>query len=170
MKKRNASKILLVIAGLFALIGLFCMFANAFYEGDTSTDAQVRNNVFWIMFGWESKNGQTGGSVVVPLVVAFTMLLVTIILPFFAIPLKKKGTTIICLCEAALSIATGVLFFFTVDFYVAANPQWFTTHTIDATGITSIGPGCICVIVFSFLAAASAILACLLANNKQERN
>lgn len=169
MKKRNATKILLIIAALFVIIGIFCMFADAFFEGDQDTGMNPRNNVFWIMFGTETKNGQTGYSVTVPLVIDFCLLLLAAIIPFFSIPLKKKGTSIVCIIEAILTITVGVMFFFAVDFFVAANPQWFTSHSINDTGVTTIGTGCICVIVFSFLAAACAILGLLLANKKEER-
>lgn len=170
MKKRNGTKILLVIAALLAIVGIFCMFAAAFYEGDSDTGGSVRGNVFKIMFGVETKNGQPGYSVVVPLVIGFCLLLLAAILPFFAIPAKKKGTNIICLLEAALGIGTGVLFFMAPSFYVSANPYWFDQHTIGETGGATLGPGCICVIVFAFLVAAAAILALLVSNKKKERN
>lgn len=155
MKKRSTTRVFSVLAALSAFVAIMCMFANLFSEEIDSAEG----NVFVAMFGM--KNSTYG--VVWPLVIAFVLLILLVIVGFFGLALGDAGAKFIPLLVIVLGLAAGILFFFPVAFYQQANPWW---RPSDA-GYASLGAGSICVIVFSFLSAALGLFN-LLVDHKSE--
>jgi hypothetical protein len=159
MKKNNASKVVLSLSALFAAIAVFCMFAGAFNEDIIS----VRGNVFTAMFGTISENGN-GYKVVWPLVGGFVLLLLSFLVSVIGLFLGDEAGKVTAATEALCATASGVLFLFTTQFYVAANADKVTD--LNLTGTTSLGPGPICVAVFAFLAALCGVIGFLTLKKK----
>ena len=155
MKKRSATRVFSVLAALSAFVAIMCMFANLFSEETNSAEG----NIFVAMFGMKNSTY----AVVLPLVIAFVLLILLVIVGIFGLALGDNGSKFIPFLVIALGLAAGILFFFPVKFYQMANP-WFNPTEV---GYASLGAGSICVIVFSFLAAAFGLLN-LLVDHKGE--
>ena len=71
--------------------------------------------------------------------------------------LADSGKKVIPLIELVLGAGVGISFFFVINFFISSNgfnPEIFYA----AHSEISLGAGSICVIVFSFIAAALALL------------
>ncbi len=145
MKKNQTTRILSLIGALGGAIAFFCLFAAAF----TEEVINVRGNLFNIMF----PGTNSGYEIVIPLVVAMSVLCLAFLSSLVAAFLNEKAKRILSIVNAVLYVAVAVSFLFTTDFYLLANPGVY----LQETGNTSIGAGPICVAVFSFLAAACSL-------------
>ena len=122
-----------------ALIAILVLFSTAFGSDSTYGVASTRGNGFQVMFGYQDR------AVVVPLVIAFVLQAVAILLALIACIMPGKismfGLGIAGICLAAGS----VLFLMAPTFYVQANAI--------TTEIPANGTGTILTAVFGFIGA-----------------
>lgn len=151
MKKKSNTRVFSILVALAAFVAIMCMFADIFDEEIGSAEG----NIFVAMFGMHSTNHY----VVWPIVIGFVLLIALVLVGFAGFILADAGKKFIPFIEIVLGIGVGILFFFVVDFYFAANSASVDTANISKAypGI-GLGAGSICVIVFSFLAAALGLL------------
>ena len=122
-----------------ALIAILVLFSTAFGSDSTYGVASTRGNGFQIMFGYQGK------VVVVPLVIAFSLELLAILLALFACIMPGK-ISMFGLGIAGICLAAGaVLFLLAPSFYVSANAI--------TTEIPTNGTGTIMNAVFGFIGA-----------------
>jgi hypothetical protein len=156
MKKSPVSKIISTLIAIFVLVAIFVMFSDCFYSTKYST---VFGSCFDVMF---ALNLSDTYEPVIPLIVAFASLVTIFILTFGGFVLEGKSLSFLYVVETAILIAVGVIFLFAVKFEEAAQNISLSDYSEG-----SLGAGSICVVVFSFLGAATGIIG-LLANKKQE--
>jgi MFS family permease len=144
MKKKNASLVIVGLVVIFAIVALFVNFANVFKDPSYYT-------VFTAMFGSPEKQRP----VIPVLVVALCLEILGIIIPFFALPLDKKGQRIVFLTEIVVLLGAIVIFFFTPTLYAAANP---VSDGGEEARSLELGTGTICTITFACLAVAASFL------------
>ncbi len=161
MKQNVASRVVSAFVAVFVTVAIFVMYAPAFNEDVQS----VRGDVFTVMFG-TSVAGGNGYSTVWPLVIGFVLLLLAFFVALAGLGIGRSGAKIVTATETLLTLAAGILFLFAIPFYSAANAAKFSD--LNLTGTTSLGAGTICVVVFSFLAAATGLLGFFLASRKED--
>ena len=149
MKKKSNTKVFSLLVAIASFVAIMCMFANIFSEKVDSGEGSI----FVAMFGMHNSNCY----VVWPIVAGFVALIVLTLVGFVGFILGDSGKKVIPLIELVLSVGVGVLFFFTINFFISSNgfdPEvFYAAHSEIA-----LGAGTICVIVFSFIAAALALL------------
>lgn len=153
-QKTSNTRVFPILSFLSGFVALMCMFANLL----NSDPSDGSGNVYVAMFGMKNDTYQ----VVVPLVIAFCLLLLLCIVSIVDafMPTHK---VYLALTELALGLASGILFFNAKGFYESANG-----FNLDLSqGSTWLGAGSICVIVFSFIGAAFALLG-ILSNRKKD--
>lgn len=152
MKKKSNTRVFSVLVALSAFVAIMCMFADIFAEKVASPEG----NIFVAMFGMHNSDYQ----VIWPLVIAFCVLILLVITGFMGFMLGDAGKKFIPLIEIVLGVAAGVVFFFVIRFFYNANAVTCNfgsyDHFLNAHPEISLGSGSICVIVFSFFAAALA--------------
>ena len=141
MKKRSNTRVFSVLVAIAAFVAIMCMFADLLSEEVASGEG----NVFVAMFGMHGESYR----VIWPLVGGFVALIVLVGVAAFGFLAGDKAKKIIPLVEFVLGLAVGIFFFFAADIYVNINGL----DALRNFGVT-LGAGSICVIVFSFLAAA----------------
>lgn len=138
---KSPTRITSVFALIFSFVAMMCMFADAF-AGESGC---ARGNVYSVMFGL-----QDGYNVVVPLIIGFVAVCLVLIAAIGGVLIGEAAGKSIALAEIVLGAAAGILFIFSILFYTSANP----TVDMASTADSGLGAGSICVIIFSFLAAA----------------
>ncbi len=154
MKKKSNTRVFSVLVMISAFVAIMCMFADIFSEKVNSPEG----NIFVAMFGMHNSDY----CVVWPLVIAFCLLGLLILVGLAGFLLGDAGKKFIPLIEIALGVAVGVMFFFAIRFFYDANAISCDLGTYDqflkSHAEIALGSGSICVIVFSFFAAALALL------------
>lgn len=149
MKKKSNTRVFSLLAALSAFVAIMCMFANIFDEKVNSGEG----NIFVAMFGMHYSEQ----NVVVPLVLGFVALMILVIVGLTGFILGDAGKKFIPLIEIVMGLGIGILFFFVIDFFIAANgldkDVFYSSHAE-----IGLGAGTICVIVFSFISAALGFL------------
>ena len=149
MKKKSNTRVFSILVAISAFVAIMCMFANIFSEKVDSGEGSL----FVAMFGMHNSNCY----VVWPIVAGFVGLIVLTIVGLVGFVLADSGKKIIPVMELILGVAVGVLFFFVIDFFISSNGLDANVF-YQAHSEISLGAGTICVIVFSFLSAALALL------------
>ncbi len=149
MKKKSNTRVFSILVAACAFVAIMCMFANIFAEKVDSGEG----NIFVAMFGMHNSDA----NVVWPIVGGFVGLIVLALVGFVGFILGDSGKKFIPFIEIVLGIGVGVLFFFVIDFYIAASGD-NVSHFYAAHPEISLGAGTICVIVFSFLGAGLGLL------------
>lgn len=149
MKKKSNTRVFSILAAASAFVAIMCMFANIFAEKVDSGEG----NIFVAMFGMHNSEC----NVVWPIVGGFVALIILVLVGLVGFILGDSGKKVIPFIEIVLGIAIGVLFFFVIDFYIAASGD-DVSNFYAAHPEISLGAGTICVIVFSFLSAALGFL------------
>ncbi len=139
-KSRSLPRILCTLAFVCALVAFFCNFAPAFNEGSYGT---TYGNLFNVIYGMEQGSYR---NIVVPLVIAMSLLSLLVIVSAVGFALGEKAHKIIGGCIFLLGVATGVLYLLAVKFFVATNNP-------PSALIDGLGAGSICVAVFAFVSA-----------------
>lgn len=150
MKKKSNTRVFSILVALAAFVAIMCMFADIFDEEINSGEG----NIFVAMFGMH----YTGQAVVWPIVIGFVLLIALVLVGFAGFILADAGKKFIPFIEIILGLGVGILFFFVVDFYFSANDEISADRIQKAYPGIGLGAGSICVIVFSFLAAALGLL------------
>lgn len=154
MKKKSNTRVFSVLVALSAFVAIMCMFADIFSEKVNSPEG----NIFVAMFGMHNSDY----CVIWPLVGAFCLLCLLVLVGFAGFMLGDAGKKFIPLIEAVLGIAVGVMFFFVIQFFYNANATACDLGTYEyflkSHAEITLGSGSICVIVFSFFSAALALL------------
>lgn len=149
MKKKSNTRVFSILVALAAFVAIMCMFADIFDEEVNSGEG----NIFVAMFGMH----YTDQVVVWPIVIGFVLLIALVLVGLAGFILADAGKKFIPFIEIILGLGVGILFFFVVDFYFSANG--ISADQIQkAYPSIGLGAGSICVIVFSFLAAALGLL------------
>ena len=138
---KSPTRITSVFAFIFSFVAMMCMFADAF-AGESGC---ARGNVYSVMFAL-----QDGYNVVWPLIIGFVCVCLVLIAAIGGFIIGEAAGKSIALAEIVLGVGAAVLFIFSTMFYTSANPAVDMASTADS----GLGAGSICVIVFSFLAAA----------------
>ena len=138
---KSPTRITSVFAFIFSFVAMMCMFADAF-AGESGC---ARGNVYSVMFAL-----QDGYNVVWPLIIGFICVCLVLLAAIGGFIIGEASGKTIALAEIVLGVAAGILFIFATLFYTSANPAVDMASTADS----GLGAGSICVIVFSFLAAA----------------
>ena len=149
MKKKSNTKVFSLLVAIAAFVAIMCMFANIFSEKVDSGEG----NIFVAMFGMHNSSY----NVVWPIVGGFVALIVLTLVGLTGFILADSGKKVIPLIELVLGAGVGISFFFVINFFISSsgfNPEIFYA----AHSEISLGAGSICVIVFSFIAAALALL------------
>ena len=149
MKKKSNTKVFSLLVAIAAFVAIMCMFANIFSEKVDSGEGSI----FVAMFGMHNSSY----SVVWPIVGGFVALIVLTLVGLTGFILADSGKKVIPLIELVLGAGVGISFFFVINFFISSNgfnPEIFYA----AHSEISLGAGSICVIVFSFIAAALALL------------
>lgn len=145
MKKKSNTKVFSLLVAIAAFVAIMCMFANIFSEKVDSPEG----NIFVAMFGMHNSSY----NVVWPIVGCFVALIVLTLVGLTGFILADSGKKVIPLIELVLGAGVGMSFFFVVNFFMSSNGFNYAAHSE-----ISLGAGSICVIVFSFIAAALALL------------
>lgn len=147
MKKKSNTKVFSLLVAIAAFVAIMCMFADIFTEKGGSPEGSI----FVAMFGMHNSSY----SVVWPIVGGFVALIVLTLVGLAGFILADSGKKVIPLIELVLGVGVGVLFFFTINLFASCNnfKDFYAAHSEIA-----LGAGTICVIVFSFIAAALALL------------
>ncbi|MBR5750240.1 MAG: hypothetical protein IKX82_01135 [Bacilli bacterium] len=138
---KSPTRITSVFAFIFSFVAMMCMFADAF-AGESGC---ARGNVYSVMFAL-----QDGYNVVWPLIIGFVCVCLVVLAAIGGFIIGEAAGKSIALAEIVLGVGAAVLFIFSILFYTSANP----TVDMASTADSGLGAGSICVIVFSFLAAA----------------
>lgn len=149
MKKKSNTKVFSLLVAIAAFVAIMCMFANIFSEKVDSGEGSI----FVAMFGMHNSSY----NVVWPIVGGFVALIVLTLVGLTGFILADSGKKVIPLIELVLAAGVGISFFFVINFFISSNgfnPEIFYA----AHSEISLGAGSICVIVFSFIAAALALL------------
>ena len=149
MKKKSNTKVFSLLVAIAAFVAIMCMFANIFSEKVDSGEG----GIFVAMFGMHNSSY----NVVWPIVGGFVALIVLTLVGLTGFILADSGKKVIPLIELVLGAGVGISFFFVINFFISSNgfnPEIFYA----AHSEISLGAGSICVIVFSFIAAALALL------------
>ena len=152
MKKKSNTRVFSILAAISAFVAIMCMFADIFSEKVGSGEG----NIFVAMFGMHNSEQY----VVWPLVIGFCALILLVIVGFIGFVLGDAGKKFIPFIEIVLGLGVGISFFFAINFFVSCNAHiypsvdLFMKSHLEAT----LGAGSICVIVFSFIAAALGLL------------
>ena len=145
MKKKSNTKVFSLLVAIAAFVAIMCMFANIFSEKVDSGEG----NIFVAMFGMHNSSY----NVVWPIVGGFVALIVLTLVGLTGFILADSGKKVIPLIELVLGAGVGISFFFVINFFISSNGFNPAAHSE-----ISLGAGSICVIVFSFIAAALALL------------
>jgi|LAHS01.1.fsa_nt_gb hypothetical protein len=149
MKTNQTSKIIAGLIALFTMVGFFTMFAPAFAS---SPSASVNGNIFAVTFGNSDRNIP-----VIPLfIVAFSLLIAAFLFSFGGFILSKKNAILLYGIEFVFTLAVGVIFLFGVQIFDGVHGA----NTLENLNEAGLGAGSICVIVFSFISAALALIGC----------
>ncbi|MCR4562082.1 MAG: hypothetical protein K5694_02620 [Bacilli bacterium] len=146
MKNSSSRNVIAVFTIIFAVVAVFVMFAPAFHSNNYGT---TLGSVFHVMFGNESAKYAP-----LPLlIVAFIFAVIGALVALSEFFLEGKNRKIVLASEAIIFLAVGTVFFFIRPIFSATNHV--DLDLIDETGL---GAGTICVIIFSYLAAAINLL------------
>lgn len=145
MKKKSNTKVFSLLVAIAAFVAIMCMFANIFSEKVDSGEGSI----FVAMFGMHNSSY----NVVWPIVGGFVGLIVLTLVGLTGFILADSGKKVIPLIELVLGAGIGISFFFVINFFISRNDG-----NLLAYSEISLGAGSICVIVFSFIAAALALL------------
>lgn len=145
MKKKSNTKVFSLLVAIAAFVAIMCMFANIFSEKVDSGEG----NIFVAMFGMHNSSY----NVVWPIVGGFVALIVLTLVGLTGFILADSGKKVIPLIELVLGAGVGISFFFVINFFISSNGFIYAAHSE-----ISLGAGSICVTVFSFIAAALALL------------
>ena len=148
MKKKSNTKVFSLLVAIASFVAIMCMFADIFSEKVGSPEGSI----FVAMFGMHNSTY----NVVWPLVIGFVALIVLTLVGLTGFVLADSGKKVVPFIELALGVGIGILFFFTIKFFASSNG--FDENFSSAHSEISLGAGTICVIVFSFVAAALALL------------
>lgn len=151
---KSPTRITSVFAVIFSFVAMMCMFADAF-AGESGC---ARGNVYSVMFAL-----QDGYNVVWPLIIGFVCVCLVLLAGLGGFIIGEAAGKSIALAEIVLGVAAGILFIFAAMFYTSANPSVDMASTADS----GLGAGSICVIVFSFIAAAFGAIDLLVHSKKQ---
>lgn len=146
MKSNAKNKVVSTFVILFALVAIFVMFAPAFSEDENN----AFGNVYQIMFA----NLYDNLTIVPLLIVGFTLLLAVAVFTLAGYILGGKAAKALFGFDTVALIATAVLFFFEKQLYMAAN----SSTANQMAGVTGLGAGAICVIVFALVGAFISLL------------
>lgn len=147
MKKNSLNKVLAALIAICALVAIFVMYAPAFAD---KTYQASTGSFFHLTFG--STDAEL--PVIVPFVIAFVCLLLVVLFALAVALLSGKSLRLAYLVELLLGAGAGIIPLFGIQIYDSYHP----TNTLELLGEAQLGSGSICVIVFSFLAAAIAFL------------
>jgi hypothetical protein len=144
MKKKNTLNVVIgLVSAVFLIVAICVMMAPAF--SDTT-----RGNMFHVMFGSSS----SATNVVIPLVVAFSLDCLTLILSFLVPFLKDKGRTGLYVFIAALNLISAIVFLCSIVF--------FKMYNVVKVDIDYLGAGTITSVVFNFLVVALMLVGIIL--------
>ncbi|MBQ7994636.1 MAG: hypothetical protein IJ247_00240 [Bacilli bacterium] len=150
MKKSRL--IISILIAIFGIISAFVLMAEPFGK------SYELGSGFLVIFGEDNWNY----NVVAPLMIAFFVEMVCVLLPFASIFLSKKLAKIIYGAGAVLDIVCGVLMLLALQLFVAAN----SGKTPDVEFYSGLGPAFISNAVMVFIAAAIGLVGVLLVNRE----
>lgn len=152
MKKSRL--IISILIAIFGIISAFVLMAEAFGEGGLGSG-------FLVIFGENNWNY----NVVVPLIIAFAVEIICVLLPFLSLIFEKKIAKIIFGTGAVLDIACGVMMLFALQLFVAANTEKLPSFDTESY-LGGLGPAFISNAVMVFIAAAIGLVGVLLVNRE----